>query len=239
MNSCIQIGIIGDYDGRPSHLATQEALRHCADRLNFELNFRWLPTKLLELGTEALELYDGLWCSPGSPYHSMNGALNGICYAREHNLPFLGTCGGFQHAVIEYGRNVLHIKELEDNAFDPYAPNDFITVLSCSLVGQTRNITISRNSSVFSIYDCHEISEKYNCSFGLGKDFQNSLQNNGFQIVGRDEEGDVRIMVLPELLFYIGTLYQPQLSSTPEKPHPLILEYLRCADRYHKSKWKD
>jgi CTP synthase (UTP-ammonia lyase) len=35
--------------------------------------------------------FDGLWCSPGSPYNSMAGALEAIRFAREHDVPFVGT----------------------------------------------------------------------------------------------------------------------------------------------------
>ncbi|MFD2611211.1 glutamine amidotransferase-related protein [Paenibacillus gansuensis] len=37
----------------------------------------------------------------------MKGAMNGIRYAREHQIPFFGTCGGFQHMIIEFARNVM------------------------------------------------------------------------------------------------------------------------------------
>ena len=36
----------------------------------------------------------------------MEGVLSAIRFARETGRPFLGTCGGFQHALIEYARNV-------------------------------------------------------------------------------------------------------------------------------------
>jgi CTP synthase (UTP-ammonia lyase) len=93
MTTPLVIGVIGDYDGRPSHVATNEALDHAAARLGLELETRWLPTPaLLEPGAEAmLAACDGLWASPGSPYRSMEGALAGIRFARVHDWPFTGT----------------------------------------------------------------------------------------------------------------------------------------------------
>lgn len=234
MNSKVKIGIIGDYDGRPSHLATQEALMHAAKKLDIEVEYKWLPTLMLESGEGELEHYDGLWCAPGSPYKSMNGAINAIKYARESNCPFIGTCGGFQHAVIEFGRNVLHIKVLEDNNFDPYKSNDYITALSCSLIGQARHIILDNNSKLHSIYGCTEIEEKYNCNFGLNIDFQYLLNKNGFKVIGTDEYEEARIMTVENNTFFYASLFQPQLSSTYEKPHPLILEYLNSAKNYRK-----
>jgi CTP synthase (UTP-ammonia lyase) len=89
------IGIVGDFHpDYPSHLATNEALEHTARALSLELDYSWLPTKSLEDVTaneQRLSQYDSLWCAPGSPYDSMAGALEAIRFAREHNLPFVGT----------------------------------------------------------------------------------------------------------------------------------------------------
>ncbi len=229
MDSIIKIGIIGDYDGRPSHIATEEAIKHSAKKLGLEVASIWLPTASSDNNVQELQTYHGIWCAPGSPYISMNGALNAIQFAREHNYPFLGTCGGFQHAVIEFGRNVLHIPALEALDFNPYDENEYITALSCSLVGQTRHITIDQDSILYNIYPSVQITEKYNCSFGLNKSFQKLLNENGFHVIGIDEKEDARIMTLSSNTFFIASLFQPQLSSTYETPHPLINEYLKAA----------
>jgi len=225
MNSSIRIGIIGDYDGRPSHLATEEALKAGAKTLNLEIDYKWLSTEMFDSDVQELQYYK-----------RMNGALNAIKYGRENNWPFIGTCGGFQHAVIEFGRNVLDINDLNDTNFNPYNPNDYITALSCSLVGQTRRITVCSDSRLFNIYGNTEIVEKYNCSFGLNKEFQNLLNENGFKIVGIDENDEARIMIIESNIFFVATLFQPQLSSTYENPHPLIVEYLRVTGDFKETR---
>jgi CTP synthase (UTP-ammonia lyase) len=60
-----------------------------------------------------LESFDGIWAAPGSPYKSFDGMLKGIEFARTRDWPFLGTCGGFQYALIECARNVLGIKDAD------------------------------------------------------------------------------------------------------------------------------
>ncbi len=228
MSSRITLGIIGDYDGRPSHLATEEAVKHAALKLGITIQCDWLPTAGFEHGmVNELYYYDGLWCAPGSPYKSMNGAINAIRFAREHNYPFLGTCGGFQHSVIEYGRNELHIDELQELSFNLYEPNDYITQLSCSLIGQTRQISLDRTSYLYDIYGEEVITEKYNCDFGLNQNFQSLLNNSGFRVVGTDEDKAARLMVIEKNDFFVASLFQPQLSSTYDKPHPLIIEYIK------------
>jgi len=94
MNKIVSVGIIGDYNGNLiSHPATNSAIEHAAESLDVKVSYKWIPT--LSLLTEAdlweLERFDGLWVSAGSPYLSMEGALNGIRYGREKNKPLFGT----------------------------------------------------------------------------------------------------------------------------------------------------
>jgi CTP synthase (UTP-ammonia lyase) len=88
------VGIIGDHDPqRVSHIATVDALYHAAQALAVSVNVDWVATPTLE-GVDPeviLARYDALWCAPGSPYESMEGALAAIRYARERDVPFLGT----------------------------------------------------------------------------------------------------------------------------------------------------
>jgi len=89
-----RVGIIGDYNPELRfHPVTVEALKHAAKALSVAVDIRWLPTESLEDRAErkSLERFDALWCSPGSPYQSMAGALEGIRFARERGRPFIGT----------------------------------------------------------------------------------------------------------------------------------------------------
>ena len=94
MNEPLRVGIVGDFN--PSsrfHLATNEALLHAGKALSSTVQVSWLPTQTLDQsGYETvLEQFDALWCSPGSPYISMKGALKAIRFARERGWPFVGT----------------------------------------------------------------------------------------------------------------------------------------------------
>jgi CTP synthase (UTP-ammonia lyase) len=94
MSKPVSIGIIGDFnEDRPSHKATNKALRHAVDCLSTEVNIAWISTAslLTSEGQQNLEQFTGLLASPGSPYQSMKGALKGIQFARETNRSFLGT----------------------------------------------------------------------------------------------------------------------------------------------------
>jgi CTP synthase (UTP-ammonia lyase) len=94
MEQTIKVGIIGDYNpDLRFHKATNEALIHASGALSWAVDFQWVPTQSLEDKSEQknLEEFDALWCSPGSPYKSMEGALQGIRFARERRRPFIGT----------------------------------------------------------------------------------------------------------------------------------------------------
>jgi len=88
-----RIGIIGDYNAAyTGHRDTCEALDGAGLRVGVEISYQWVATDTIDsAGPSVLESFDGLWASPGSPYRSMDGALTGIRYAREHDRPFIGT----------------------------------------------------------------------------------------------------------------------------------------------------
>ena len=91
----LKVVIIGDYDPKTffSHTSTNEALSHAASALSISTDFTWLPTMSLAGHSieTTLKQFDELWCAPGSPYKSMEGALQAIRFAREMRYPFIGT----------------------------------------------------------------------------------------------------------------------------------------------------
>jgi CTP synthase (UTP-ammonia lyase) len=94
MNQHLQVGVIGDYDPKLRfHIATNEALLNAAETLSVSVDTSWIPTESLTSGLigKTLKQFDALWCAPGSPYKSMDGALRAIQFAREQGWPFIGT----------------------------------------------------------------------------------------------------------------------------------------------------
>ena len=92
MKKSVKVGIIGDFNpDYPAHIATNESINHAGDALGIDVDVHWLPTQALEKRPATLKQFDALWCSPGSPYQSMEGALKAIRFAREQDYPFIGT----------------------------------------------------------------------------------------------------------------------------------------------------
>ncbi len=227
----LTIGVIGDYlPDFPPHQATNLALEHAAAALPVELGVRWLgTTELVDIPPETLAQHDGLWCAPGSPYRSLTGALRAIRLARELDLPLLGTCGGFQHMVLEYARNVLGIEEAQHAEYDPYASELFISVLRCSLAGRSMSVRLLADSLAGELYGEAEVIEQYYCDFGLNPAHRGRLEDAGLRVVGTDQDGEARVIELPQQRFYLATLFVPQMSSRPNAPHPLVSALLKVA----------
>jgi len=189
--------------------------------------FRWQPTDTVTGPAEVADA-DGLWVVPGSPYRSMAGALTAIRHARESALPYLGTCGGFQHALIEWARDVLGLAEAEDVQSAPRATFQLITPLACSLRGERRPLRLVPGSALAVIYGRLDSQEVYHCCYGLNPDFAGLFTSGALRITAHDDEGAPRAVELAGHPFFIGTLYQPELSSDRYQQHLLIHAFVRA-----------
>ena len=224
----LSIGLIGDYSPLvPAHVAIPQALDLAGAALGCTVRAEWLPTEQLSGDVfERLAAFDGLWCVPASPYASMDGALRGIRFAREQGRPFLGTCGGFQHALIEYARNVLGLIDADHAESNPETSLPLMIALQCALVEATGTIMLQPGSRVAALYGQSEVVEAYHCSFGLNPHYESLLADADLRISGRDSGGEVRIVELETHPFYVATLFQPERSAFKGHAHPLITAYV-------------
>jgi CTP synthase (UTP-ammonia lyase) len=144
----VRIGLVGDYNPQvTAHRAIPEALRLAAEHVGRAVEPTWVYTATLD-GDVASRLadFDALWCVPASPYTNTDGALAAIRFARESGRPFLGTCGGFQHALLEYVRHVLGHRRAEHAEMHPDADLLLIAPLACSLVEKSGRIRLRDGS---------------------------------------------------------------------------------------------
>ena len=222
-----RLRILGEFDSAfKPHAATNDAIRHSCDRLGIAVQPEWMSTA--DVTPETLSVCDGFWIAPGSPYKSMGRTLEAIRYAREHAVPCLGTCGGCQHMIIEYARNVLGIEDAQHAEYDPYASNLFISSLTCSLVGRAMRLEFTAGSRVAHIYGATTATEEYYCNFGVNPDVIPVLKSGALKVVGSDAEGEVRVLELPKHPFFVATLFVPQTRSRAGAPHPLINAFLQA-----------
>jgi len=80
------VAVIGDFNpANTTHALTNAGLEHLG------LASEWIATEAVGVPEVTLAAYDGLFISPGSPYVSMEGALEALRYARERGVPLVGT----------------------------------------------------------------------------------------------------------------------------------------------------
>ena len=252
MAESLQIGIFGEYDpDSPTLPSIEKSIQHAAAKLKIAAEAQWLPTdSLLDPALERkLEGFDGLWAAPGSPYKSFDGMLRGIEFARRRDWLFLATCGGFQYTLIECARNVLGISDADSSENDSGSKNIVIYPVACAvpdrrsgapkLSGVVPEIRIRPGSYLHSFYKKDVVTEEFFCNFEVNPEFEWALIEAGFSIVARGVQGEVRAIESPAHRFFIATLFQPQLSSRPGKPHPIIVEFLRAAAKGKTQKLED
>ncbi|GAA3828510.1 CTP synthase [Sphaerisporangium flaviroseum] len=221
-----RIALVGD---RSSRVVSHSRLDAFTPHLGVDVD--WMPTETIT-GPETLDGYSGIWVIPGSPYASKEGALLAVRLARETGIPYLGTCGGFQHALIEYARNVIGLVGADDVQYDPDADTPLITALCCSLSGERAPLYLADGSRLASVYaHADQTEETFHCKYGLNPDYVEQIEQSSLVISGWDAEKAPRAIELADHPFFIGTLFQPELSSTPDSIHPLIEAFVTAVIR--------
>jgi CTP synthase (UTP-ammonia lyase) len=124
---------------------------------------------------------------------------------------------------------VLGIEDAEHEETAPSAPTLLVSKLTCSLVGKTQVIKILPGSLLHRAYGRDEVTEQFACNYGFNPKFRNKVEKGQLKITGVDLDGEVRVVEVLDHPFYVATLFLPQISSAPERPHPLIVAYLRAA----------
>ena len=231
MKRKITVGLVGDYNASvPAHRAIPVALQLAARALEVQVEPAWVPTEEVE-SVARVARYDGLWCVPASPYRSMDGALLAIRHARESQTPFLGTCGGFQHAVIEYARNVLGWSDAEHAESTPGAARAVISPLSCGILESEGAIRLFPGSRIAAAYGVTDVVEEYLCRYGVNPDFRAALVAGPLRAAAADETGDLRAVELDDHPFFVATLFQPERSALKGTSAPLVVAFVAACAR--------
>lgn len=196
-------------------------------------DLRWCPTGEPALLDDSAS-FDGsvlrdcaaVWCVPGSPYASMDGALAAIRFARETGVPFLGTCGGCQHAIIEYARHVAGLADADHAESNPEAATIVIEKLACSLVGETQDLRVRRGSKLHAAVG-DRTTEKYHCSYGPGHGHAELYRDRALRVTAVDDDGAPRAFEIAAHPWFVATLFQPELHALDGELHPLVAAFFR------------
>ena len=224
----MRIGLIGDYsESVAAHRAIPVALELEAKAQDQKITHEWIGTASLT-DTKILEDFDAGWVVPASPYASYENALSAIQYLREHNKPFLGTCGGYQHALVEFARNVLGFEQAGISEIDPECPMPLVSSLICALIDETDPVIPEPNGLIDTLCGSEKLHETYRCSFGINPEYEHIFENSEFHVSARDPNGAIRAMSLTNHPFFLGTAFQPERAALEGKRHPIITGFIKA-----------
>ena len=230
----INIALIGDYNAQViAHQAIPKALVYSSEFIRKNINYEWIDTEKIGNDIETqFKNYNGIWVVPASPYKNMNGVLNVIKYARENKIPFLGTCGGFQHAMIEYFRNVIGYKIADHIESNSNSEMPLISQLTCSLIEKEGEIFLKENTRIMDLCKTTKLTEKFHCNYGFNSKYIDHLNKSKLKISGVDINEEIRIVELEDHPFFIATLFQPERSALSKKNHPIINSFVSSSALY-------
>ncbi|MEU7484126.1 hypothetical protein [Streptomyces sp. NPDC042319] len=246
-----RIALVGDRSpGVLAHTRIPALLDAPARRDGPALDAYWIPTPDAE-PAGSLTGFDAVWLVPGSPYRSEAGAVAAVRTAREQGIPFLGTCGGFQHALLEFARNVCGLTDVGHAENHPETGDPLIVPLACSLRGHEGAVEVAAGSLAERLLGAERTVERYRCSYGPSPDRLDVLRAHGMRFSGVDAGGtgkgveaagtgsaladrrnEVRIAELPGHPFFLATLFQPELAGDGTRPHPLIRALATAAEAH-------
>ncbi len=202
-----------------------------------DVEAEWIATDSPRL--DDLSDVDGLWLAPGSPYADDGAVYRVIARAREHDVPFLGTCGGLQYAVIEFLRNVVGITDASHAEVDGERPSNAVTRMACSISGTRRTIEPVPGTRFDELVDGKPFVGTHFCSYAPTGPTIRLLRDNGMVVEAVNHDSGPDVLHLTSRRFFFLSLFQPQMGSSDRLPlHPLIVEFLDqarrvAADRLH------
>ena len=150
--------------------------------------------------------------------------------------------------MVECARNVLGIKDADSAENNSGSKNIIIYPVACALPGRRDapklsglipEIRLRPGSYLQSFYTKDTTTEEFFCNFEVNPDYEWVAMEAGFPVVARGAQGEIRAIESPTHRFYIATLFQPQHSSKPGKPHPLVLAFVQAAADWGRKKLED
>ncbi|MBI3998677.1 MAG: CTP synthase [Armatimonadetes bacterium] len=241
----VRIALVGKYMGvEDSYVSVVEALHHggiahrChvdVTKIDSEVVERW---DQVELEAE-LSRYHGILVPPGFGARGVEGKVRAIRYAREHGVPFLGSCYGMQWAVVEFARHVCGLDGANTTEVDPQTPHPVISMLAeqRKIVEKGGTMRLGRypcrlapGSLAAQAYGVPEVGERHRHRYELNNAYRPALEAHGMRVSGVYPDQDlVEIIELPDHPWFVGTQFHGEYRSRPNRPHPLYQAFIRAA----------
>ncbi len=233
MDHYLDIAIVGDFNReQTSHLSTNRAIEDSANILETDINYWWVDSQSIANDPRAeLSRFDGIFLTAG-PYANARGIIEAVRYAREKNIPFLGTSSGCQFAILEFTKNVLGVQ----GATHFFTAKDQRGITRKSASGtpkiELEKIYLLNGSIAHQCYPQEIAREASAWRLNIADELLDHLVQKELHPGGMDEAGDIRIFEYKHNTFFVGTLFHPQITSAGALPHPLITQFVRASLRF-------
>jgi len=249
----VKIALVGKYFKTGSFLLSDayisviESLKHAAYHMKRKPILTWLDAEVYEKNPKALreiDAFDGVLVPGGFGARGVEGIIKAINYARKNKIPYLGLCYGMQLALVEYARGALglrgaHTTEVDKNALHPVIDimPEQRDMLARNNLGGTMRLgaypaQLKKGTIAHAVYKNIKIRERHRHRFEVNPEYIDRLSEGGIIFSGvSPDERLMEIMELPREAhpFFVGTQFHPEFLSSPLKPHPLFLEFIKTA----------
>ena len=237
----VTIALVGQYvELRDAYISIKESLRHAAVFNNRDVNILWIQAENLEKnGDGSLHSAQGIIVPGGVGHRGVEGMIIAARYAREHNIPYLGSSLGMHAMIIEFARHILGSQKPNSTEFDPGTTYPVIDKLQArrDATGCSQTIKLGAfplnivpGTKAGSIYNQRSVQERYRQKFEFNTNFRDTFENAGMVFSGLSPDGQqVEICELKEHSFMLGCQYHPEFRSRPTRPHPLFREFIAAA----------
>ena len=234
----INIGIIGKYTAlEDAYLSIKEAFKHAGAVSSCRVNLTWCESE--EMNMRDISTFDGILIPGGFGNRGTTGKINAIWYAREHKIPFLGICLGFQMAVVEYSRNVCGLIGANSTEADQNTPYPVIDLIpeqkDIHHKGGTMRLgaypcDIGKGTLAHKLYKADEISERHRHRWEVNPEYIQILEENGLVFSGKyPGKALMELLELPDHPFFVAAQFHPEFKSRLEKPSPLFVGLVKAA----------
>ena len=246
----VRIGLIGKYNElQDAYKSIYESFVHAGAANECKIEVVAIHSEDVEDEKDVSKLFkelDGLLVAPGFGERGIEGKIQAIRYARENNIPFFGICLGMQCAVVEFGKNVLKLKEASSFEVNPKTPYPVIDMMPDQKKIKNKGGTmrlgayacdLKEQTLAYKAYGKQLISERHRHRYEFNNEYLTRMQEKGMVVSGMNVEKNlVEIVELPKHPWFVGVQFHPELKSTVENPHPLFVDFTKACIIYkHKN----